>query len=463
MQKIGLNYNTMLFRKIQKKIEKHLQTSDKILMLEGARQTGKSYIIRHVCTKMFKNYVEINLADDKHGAGNFANIKQTADLYLQISAMAGSQLGAFDDTIVFLDEIQEYPHLISMLKPLRQEGRYHYIASGSLLGITLRHNTFIPMGSVAILDMYPLDFEEFLIANGVGHDALDYMRAQFNRHEALTDSIHATMLDLFKKYLLVGGFPDNVNVFIESQNITSIRQQQYDIHRLYGDDASKYDLEHKLHIRRIYGMIPSYMENRKKRVVFKDIEDNSNRRFADYMDDFDYLIDSGITLDVKAVSNPKFPLIESASKNLLKLYLNDVGLLTGLLYRSNINAVLNDRHSVNLGAVYESVVAQELKAHGHNLYYYDNKKNGEVDFLIDDYNSLSVVPLEIKSGKDYKVHSSLNHFIATPDYGISKAYVMSNEQQVITDGAITYMPIYYIMFFDSKTQEDIIIQPKSTL
>ena len=427
-------------------------------MVEGARQTGKSYIIRYICTRLFKNYVEVNLADDKSGLQSFANLKQSSDLYLQLSLIAGNKLGTYEDTIIFLDEIQEYPHLITMLKALRQEGRYHFITSGSLLGITLRHDTFIPMGSVTIMDMYPLDFEEFLLANGVGNEVIDYMRSQFNQRQALNDSIHLKMMDLFKKYLLVGGFPDNVNVFVQSQNMSIVRQQQSDIYRLYGDDASRYDHDHKLHIRRIYGMIPSAMESKKKRVVFKDIEENTNRRYTDYVDDFDYLIDSGITLDVKAISNPKFPLVESVSKNLLKLYLNDVGLLTAVLFRSNINAVLNDESSVNLGSVYETVVAQELKAHGHSLFYYDNKRNGEVDFLIDDYDSLSVVPLEVKSGKDYKIHSSLDHFVGTPDYHIKHAYVLSNEPKVFTDRGITYLPIYYIMFFESKQLGDVMLK-----
>jgi len=306
--------------------------------------------------------------------------------------------------------------------------------------------------------MYPLDFEEFLLANGVGVDVIGYMNGQFRKGQALSDGIHATIMGYFKKYLLVGGLPDNVNVFVESQNITTIRQQQQDIRRLYVDDATKYDEEHKLHIRRIYNLIPSAMENKKKRAVFKDIEDDKNKRFSDYADDFDYLIDSGIALEVKAISNPRFPLLESSSKNLLKLYLNDVGLLTGILYGTNINAVLDDRCGVNLGSVYESAVAQELKSHGCPLFYYDNKKNGEVDFLIDDYDSLSVVPLEIKSGKDYSVHSSLNHFVKTPDYGIRKAYVLSNAQKVFTKDGITYMPVYFSMFMGVRDDKDVILK-----
>ena len=219
---------------------------------------------------------------------------------------------------------------------------------------------------------------------------------------------------------------------------------------MYGIDASKYDVEHKLKIRRIYDLIPSNMENKKKRVVIQSIENKKGKRTSDYVDEFDFLINSGIALEVKAISNPKFPLIESAGKNLLKLYLNDVGLLTNLLYRNNINAILGDERSVNLGSVYESVVAQELRTHDNNLFYYDNKVRGEVDFLIDDYDLLSVVPIEVKSGKDYTVHSALNLFVSNDEYGIKQGIVLSNERDVFVDGKIIYMPIYYVMFLQQK-------------
>ena len=196
-------------------------------------------------------------------------------------------------------------------------------------------------------------------------------------------------------------------------------------------------------------MIPSVLENKKKRIVIKDIENKKGKRVSDYVDEFDYLINSGIALEVKAISTPVFPLIESSGKNLLKLYLNDVGILTNILYKSNIRAVLDDQKSINLGTVYESVVASELKAHGYNLFYYDNKSKGEVDYLLDDYNTLSVVPLEIKSGKDYTIHSALNNFINNKDYNIQKAYVLSNEREIKQVGKIIYMPIYNIMFFEN--------------
>lgn len=257
-------------------------------------------------------------------------------------------------------------------------------------------------------------------------------------------------MDLFKKYLLIGGLPDAVNSYTKDKNIVNVRNIQNEIHEYYAMDASKYGEENKLKIRRIYDLIPSTLENKKKRIVIQDIENKKGKRFTDYQDEFDYLINAGIALEVKALSTPIFPLIESSSKNLLKLYLNDVGILTGILYKNNIRAVLDDVRSINLGTVYESVVASELKAHGFNLFYYDNRSRGEVDYLIDDYDSLSVLPIEVKSGKDYTVHSALNHFLSNEDYNIKKGLVLSNEREVMEKGKIIYMPIYYIMFLKQE-------------
>ena len=241
--------------------------------------------------------------------------------------------------------------------------------------------------------------------------------------------------------------PDAINTYLSEKNIVSVRNIQAEIHEYYASDASKYSLENKLKISRIYDLIPSNMENKKKRVVVKNIEGKRGKTFNDYQEEFEYLVSAGIALNVQAISNPKFPLIESASKNLIKLYLNDVGILTGILYGNNINAILDDQKSINLGSVYETIVASELKAHGKKLYYYDNRNKGEVDFLIDDYDSLSVVPIEVKSGKDYTVHSALNNFVNSEDYHIQKGYVVSNERMISQKGKIIYVPIYYIMFF----------------
>ena len=457
----------MLYRKFAHRIEEFLKDEPKkILLINGARQIGKSYLIRYVGKKLFKNYIEINLKEDKESIGIFETVRSTADFYLQLGTIAGNKLGTRENTLVFLDEIQSYPHLMTMLKFLSQEGRYTYIASGSQLGVALAQSASVPIGSVTIEEMYPLDFEEFLLAMGCGKETIDGVREKFLAGESLNESLHNYMLQQFRLYLLVGGLPEAINKFLENRNMMHVRKVQRDIHALYRIDASQYDKEKKLVIRKIYDMIPSNMENKKKRIIVKHIEDTKgHKQFSDYAEEFEYLTNSGIALSVQAVSNPKFPLLESESKNLIKLYMNDVGLLTNLLYDTNINAVLRDERSVNLGSVYESVVAQELHAHGYPLHYYDNKQRGEVDFLIDDYDNLTVLPIEVKSGKDYTVHSALDKFVGTADYHIKKAVVLCNEREVREKGGIIYQPIYYCMFYgrDKSLDDTDYIIPEITL
>lgn len=438
----------MLYRKIEKEIKNHLEFNpNTILIVDGARQVGKSFIIRKVAKELFENYIEINFAEDKFQSKTFEQVSSVNDFYMRLSSIAGDKMNVKSDTIIFLDEIQEYPQFLTLLKFLNQDNKFTFIASGSSLGITLSKTTSIPLGSIHIKRMYPLDFEEFLMANGFGTYAIDAIRQKFMSNESLDEGMHNRMMDLYKKYLLVGGMPEAVNTFVMTNNIVKVREVHTNIHELYAIDAAKYDKENKLKIQRIYSLIPSFLENKKKRVVIKDIEDTKGKRFDNYRDEFDYLIQAGVTLEVKAISNPIFPLIESAGKNLLKLFFNDIGLLTNVLYRNNIMAVLNEENSVNLGSVYESVVAQELKAHGKNLFYYDNKAKGEVDYIIDDYDNLCVLPIEVKSGKDYYVHTALNHFVSNKEYKINKAIVLSNEREVVVKDKIIYLPIYYVMFF----------------
>lgn len=440
----------MLYRKIEPIISKYFASdTDKILVVTGARQIGKSYIIRYCASKYFKNLVEINLVADAESSRLFDNIRTTEDFYIALSAFTSDPLGNAEDTLIFLDEIQEYPHLLTMLKFLRAEGRYRYVASGSLLGVTLKKSTSVPLGSIDILKMYPLDFVEFLMASGIGNDVIEHMRRCFLSESGLSEGIHNRVMDAFKRYLLVGGMPEAVNKYIDTHDLNQVRMVQTAIMELYKLDAAKYDEDHSLKIERIYSLIPSNMENMKKRVVYRDIEGKSGKRATDYEEEMEYLISSGTALEVKAVSNPKFPLIETEHKNLLKLYYNDPGLLTAVLYRNNPAPILSTECSINLGSVYECAVSCQLAANDNRLFYYDNRTQGEVDFLIDDYSSLSVVPLEIKSGKDYKRHIAISRFVSNKDYGINKGYILSNAREVETDGKIIYCPVYYSIFFDN--------------
>ena len=451
----------MLQRKFTTELSRFLhEEPDKIMLVNGARQIGKSYLIRYVSQQQFAHYIEINLQADKEGARTFANVHSVQDFYVQLGIFAGNELGSREDTIIFLDEIQAYPHLLTMLKFLNQDARYRYIASGSQLGIALKLTPSTPMGSIAIKQMYPLDFEEFLWAMGANSESISAIRSKFEKREMLNESLHEYVMRLFRLYLIVGGMPEAVNQFVQDQNITKVRAIQKDIIELYRVDASQYDEERKLKIRTIYDLIPSLLENKKKRVVYRDIEHIKSKRYENYEEEFDYLTASGVAMAVRAISNPHFPLKESEQKNLLKLYINDVGLLTSLLYGMNANAILDDIKSINLGTVYESAVAQELHAHGCPLFYYDNKKLGEVDFIIDDYTNLSVLPIEVKSGKDYYVHSALDKFISNKDYSVKDAIVLCNRREVKTDkNGVTYMPVYYSMFIQGNNSTKDVILP----
>ena len=221
----------MLFRKIEAQIEDHLKSDSRAIMLiDGARQVGKTYIIRHVGQKLFENYIELNLVEDYVGARLFANAKTVEDFYLAVSMLAGDRMKEKENTLIFIDEIQAYPHLLTLLKFLAQDDRFTYIASGSLLGVTLAQTTSIPMGSIRMVRMFPLDFEEFLYANGMNALVVSSLRKKYERQESLDEATHAKVLDMFRKYLLVGGMPDAVNAFVTEKNIQLVRQIQSEIY-----------------------------------------------------------------------------------------------------------------------------------------------------------------------------------------------------------------------------------------
>ncbi len=437
----------MFKRKIQTELENYFldKAENKILVIYGARQVGKSFIIRETGKTIFPHFAEFDLKDDYEGNKLFSNIKTTKDFYLLISSLY-AELNNSDDTLVFLDEIQYYPHLMTLLKPLAKEKKYRYIVSGSLLGITLKHS-FIPMGSITQKRLYPFDFEEFLWANNVSTDVISYLKNCFNNLEPINESVHIRILDLFKDYLLCGGLPDPIKEFVLNRNVSKMRNIQSEIFTYYKDDCSKYDLEHKLKVSRVYELLSSNMANKVKRIKFKSIEEKNDSNLEKYEDEFDYLFDSGIALPSYAISNPIFPLLESRYKNLIKCYYNDVGLLTNILYKNNIDAVLNNDCGINLGSVYETAVAMELCAHDHQLTYFDSKKVGEVDFLINDYDNLAVLPIEIKSGKDQNNYRALPKLVDNGgNYKLPLGYVFGNKNIVSKKNNIVTLPIYLVMF-----------------
>lgn len=435
----------MLYRKSYKEIEKWLFDNKKALLVDGARQVGKTTAIRNCLLAHSINYIELNLLDNSLALQTFNNAKNANDLILRLTALVSKEIT--DDTVFFIDEIQEAKDAITPIKFLVDYGKYKFVFSGSLLGVKLKNIASIGVGYITVLKMYPLDFEEFALNNGVATKTIEYLKECYNNLNKVDDIVHEQVLNLFNTYLIIGGMPDVVNTFVSTHNIQKVITTQKDIDQTYLIDITKYDYNDKLLIEDIYNLIPSELNAQNKRMILKNL--NEKARFYQYENSFVWLSNSGVGLFVYHVDNPIFPLLASKERTLFKLFLCDVGILSYKLLNGNQIRVLNNDININYGALYEAVVAQELTCHGFPLYYYNNKKRGEIDFLIED--DAQVIPIEVKSGKDYKVHSALNNLIN--DFNLKKAIIFTNDNIMIENNKI-YYPIYMVMFMHKDKQID---------
>lgn len=348
-----------------------------------------------------------------------------------------------------MDEVQEYKDIVTKIKFLVEDGSYRYIMSGSLLGVELRDLRSAPVGYLRICDMYPLSFMEFAQAVGVHQDTFDALKSSFQKRQPIDEFVHKKMLDVFYLYLIVGGMPEAVDTYIKTNDLAEVAQIHEKISRLYKTDFSKYEEKYKLKLREIYDAMPGQLDQKTKRFQFTRI--GKGLSYDRTENDFLWLKDAGVAIPVYNVSEPKVPLIISENRNLFKLFFSDVGLLTSHYSNEVKIALLNKEKDINNGALFENVVAQELLSKGHKLYYFNSKKQGELDFVLE--LSGKVVPLEIKSGKDYKRHSALNNVLSNTEYGIEEAYVFSEGNVEVVEKRI-YMPIYMIMFLEDCPLEN---------
>ncbi|MGN1143431.1 MAG: ATP-binding protein [Anaerovoracaceae bacterium] len=442
----------MISRKIEQELQHFLKDEQKkALLVTGARQVGKTFSIRKFGRHNFRSFVEINFLENPAARELFENAKNSKDLLLRLSLVANSDLIP-GETLIFLDEVQECREIVTAIKFLVEEGSYRYILSGSLLGVELKDIRSMPVGYMDIIEMYPLDFEEFVLANRVAPRIIETLKKSFEERIPVDPPIHEKMMDLFRLYLIVGGMPAVVMQYLQTNNLREVQRIQQSIVALYKKDISKYDPDQKLYIEDIFNLIPSELNAKNKRFILKNL--NENFRFSKFSNSFLWLKEAGVALPAFCVDEPVSPLLLSKSKNLFKLFMADVGLLASM-YMDDIQIrILNREKDINFGSVYENVAAQELKAHGFDLFYFNSKKQGELDFLIEQPGN--VLPIEIKSGKDYTKHAALSNVMANTSYAIPAAYVFHNGN-VSTSEKITYYPIYMLMFIQKeKPQGDII-------
>ena len=446
----------MIKRKKENEMQNYLLNNKRALLVTGARQVGKTFTIRKVGKACFEHFVEVNFVERPEALKLFEEAKGTQDLLLRLSAFTNRKLVP-GKTLIFFDEVQECKEMVTAVKFLVEEGSYKYVMSGSLLGVELNDLRSVPVGYLDEMEMYPLDFEEFANALGISDDVIAHLRECFVQRKPVDAFIHGRMLDLVRHYLLIGGMPAVVQKYLDTNNLKSVLEQQRGIIRTYKRDITKYDAGHKLQIEEIYDLIPAELNAKNKRFTLKELGEKA--RFARYEGGLLWLNDAGVAIPTYNVEEPKVPLLLNKQRNLFKLFLNDVGLLAAM-YGDNIQLrLLSGDNYINYGAVYENFVAQELNAHGfangHGLYYFNSKKQGELDFVIE-YNG-AVLPIEVKSGKNYERHRALSNVVRNEQYAVNQAFVFCQDNVSVREKAV-YLPIYMLMFLDQPKLDDLIVK-----
>lgn len=435
----------MISRKLDNYIEMHYATSKSALLLKGARQTGKTFAIRKYAKKHKLNLVEINFYEDKDARALFSGVNNAKELLLRISAHTRKKT-SLPNTLIFFDEVQMCPEVITWIKFLVDESSCKYALSGSLLGVELKNIESVPVGYMAVKDVFPLDLEEFARTLGISEEIFNTLNHSWETLTPIDSKIHEALMKVVQLYLIVGGMPAAMQAYFDTNDLTVVEEKQREILSLYKLDISKYDPEKKLEINEIFDLIPSELNAKNKRFILKNL--NEHARFSRYEDSFLWLKDAGVAIPTYNITEPRIPLKLNEQRNLFKLFQNDVGLLA-CQYASGIQLkLLKQEININHGAIYENFVAQELFCHGfsgnnHSLFYFNNKKQGELDFVIEQNGT--IIPIEVKSGKDYERHNALTNVLKNDVYQIQKSFILCNGNIEIEDKKL-YIPIYMLMF-----------------
>ncbi len=441
-------------RQYEDKIQKWIDTSNKALLIYGARQVGKTYLVRKMLQRNNISYFEVNFQEREDILNAISGLSNAEDISMKLALYSNTELKE-GESVIFLDEVQLYPDIITKIKFMVDEGRYRFILSGSNLGVELKGIKSIPVGYMDMFQMYPMTLFEFAYALGVGDNTIEYLKKCFDELKPIDEIIHQRMINVFYYYLICGGMPSVVNEFINTRNLRIVREEQQNIIRQYKADFVKYENDDKkLRIISIFDSIPAQLNQQNRRFIFTQLD--KELKFNRYENSFLWLKDAAVAIPIYIVDQPKPPLILSKSTNQFKLFMGDVGLLTSCYpdYVSKSLLDMNPDYEINNGALFENYIAQELSSCEITPYYFKSKSIGEIDFLIE-YDH-RIVPLEIKSGKEYKKHKALNNLLNSKEYSIDKGYILSLSN-IETDDKCIYIPVYMIGLFGHRQSEDIIV------
>lgn len=443
----------MLYRKFYEKLVAWYQKEKKgALLIDGARQIGKTTLIRQFAKEYYgDNYAEINFLTAPSAKNIFSGDLTVDSIISKLTSFLRRPLIPHK-TLIFLDEVQECLEVRTAIKFLVDDGRFDYIESGSLLGIYYNQIKSYAVGYEEHRTMYPMDFEEFILASGVQKSTIDLLRTCYEEEKPVDDFIHLQMLQLFTYYLIVGGMPAAVDAYVRSKDMGLVGQIQQDILSLYRKDITKYATSGKDKITNIFDAIPAELDAKNKRFLLSDL--TKTARLERYESCFNWLTDAGVALPCYNLSEPKQPVAINKQHNLFKFYLADTGLLCAMCSQDVQYQIVSGQYDINEGSIMENLFAQQLKANGFTLYYLDKTKIGKVDFMVEQHADL--LPIEIKSGNDYKRHKALDNLLSIKEYALKEGIVFS-KGNLQREDKILYLPFYMIMFFKKENMLDKIV------
>lgn len=441
-----------LQRKIAKEIRNWYFKENKALLIKGARQVGKTYVIRKTLNELGADVAEFNLIEKPEIVSILQSSRTLDEMILGLSTQTSLPL-VKGKTVLFFDEIQRYKEMVTKIKFLVDDGSFRYVMSGSLLGVEITNLESAPVGYLSTKEMFPLDFEEFMQVANVQDDILAHLKSSFKERKQINAAVHEKLLALYGQYLVIGGMPEAVCRFAETLNLNEVMAIHRDIIDQYKLDFTQYEVENnRLILSEIYDIVPAELLKQNRRFIVSDLK--KGLHYERVSSSFLWLKNAGVVHSVYNATEPRVPLKLNEKQSLFKLYLSDVGLLT-TVYGMNTKAMILSRSdNLNGGGLYENAVVCELVSKGYQVYYYNSNRLGELDFVIE-YNG-HILPIEVKSGKDYMAHSALNHVLDNREFEIEEAFVFAN-CNIKTEGKTTYLPIYMCSFIDGNDPAEIIM------
>ena len=435
------------------------------LLVKGARQVGKTSLVEEFIKTSFNNYIEIDFTKNMEALNYLLEIKNYDDFISRLSLISNVELNNKED-VIFFDEIQyyyeirnnrierdptfqtKYIDILTLAKEIVNKGKFRVIFSGSLLGTTIFNINLNPTGFLKTITMYPMDFEEFILGCGINSSIIDELKTSFITKQPLSESINNLLLQKFKEYVFIGGMPKAVDGYIKDKSLNLTSMALDSIINGYKDDIIKYTRKKdRLIILEMFNLLPSEISMKNKKFI-KSHLDVPNFKNIDLKDRFLWLKNAGISIPIYNVNNPKYPLKISIDNKIIKLFSNDVGLLSHQLFSIEaIQKALVNSRDIDLGSLYENAVGQILLSHNHTPYFCSTKKGGEIDFLIE--KDMNIIPIEVKSGNPNK-HELYSHLaldnLLEKHKEIKESYVFGISNIKQENEKIMMYPIYMSNF-----------------